>query len=114
MDQRRVALVTGSATGIGRAVAWRFAEARLRGDDQLLTIEGRREETAEGVGKRGGKAVICAANIADDAAVRAMVERTIDEFGALDVLVNNAGTTQFIAHDDLEGMTEPIWDEIWP
>jgi 3-oxoacyl-[acyl-carrier protein] reductase len=53
------------------------------------------------------------ATVADDSQVRAMVERTRAELGGLDVLVNNAGMTHFIAHADLEAVTDAIWDEIF-
>src|SRR5256885_5829729 len=56
---------------------------------------------------------MCKANVGDDAAVRAMVARCRDEFGHLDVLVNNAGTTHFIDHTDLDAVTDSAWDEIF-
>jgi 3-oxoacyl-[acyl-carrier protein] reductase len=112
MSRRRVAVVTGSATGIGRAVAWRFAELGFGVTINYSRSKGEADETAAGVRERGGEALVCAANVADDGAVRAMIARTVGEFGGIDVLVNNAGTTHFIAHDDLEALTEPIWDEI--
>jgi 3-oxoacyl-[acyl-carrier protein] reductase len=112
MVQERVALVTGSATGIGRAVAWRFAERGYSVTINYSKSKADAEETADGVRHRGARALLFPANVADDTAVRAMVERTAEEFGGLDVLVNNAATTFFVAHDNLEGLTAPIWDEI--
>jgi 3-oxoacyl-[acyl-carrier protein] reductase len=112
MSQDRVALVTGSATGIGRAAAWRLAERGFAVTVNYSKSKAEAEETAEGVQSRGARALVCAANVADDRAVRAMVERTAEEFGGLDVLVNNAGTTHFIAHSNLDALTEAIWDEI--
>ena len=112
MDQERVALVTGSATGIGRAVAWRFAERGYAVTVNYSKSKDEAEETAAGVRQRGGEALVYAADVADDTAVRAMVERTAEEFGGIDVLVNNAATTYFVPHDDLEGLTSQVWDEI--
>ena len=65
------------------------------------------EETLAAVQKRHGvPAILCKANVADEAAVRAMVAQLREELGGLDVLVNNAGTTHFIDHTDLEAVTE--------
>jgi 3-oxoacyl-[acyl-carrier protein] reductase len=112
MSQKRVALVTGAATGIGRAVAWRLAERGFAVTVNYSKSKTEAEETADGVRSRGANALLYAANVADDTAVRAMVERTTTEFDGLDVLINNAGMTHFIPHTDLEGLTEAVWDEI--
>jgi 3-oxoacyl-[acyl-carrier protein] reductase len=112
MSQERVALVTGSATGIGRAVAWRLAERGYAVTINYSKSKAEAEETADGVRQRGASALVYAANVADDTAVRAMVERTTEEFGGLDVLVNNAAMTYFVPYVDLEGLTNQIWDDI--
>jgi 3-oxoacyl-[acyl-carrier protein] reductase len=112
LDQQRVALVTGSATGIGRAVAWRFAERGFAVTINYSKSKDEAEETAEGVRTRGGLAMVVQANVADETAVRVMVERTVESFGGLDVLVNNAATTHFVPHNDLDGLTSEVWDEI--
>jgi len=112
MSQERVALVTGAATGIGRAVAWRLAERGFAVTVNYSKSKTEAEETADGVRSRGANALVYAANVADDTAVRAMVERTTAEFDGLDVLINNAGMTHFIPHTDLEGLTDLVWDEI--
>src|SRR4051794_8440093 len=112
MSLERVALVTGSATGIGRAVAWRFAERGYAVAVNYSKSKTEAEETADGVRQRGARASIVQADVADDTAVRALVERTVDEFGGLDVLVNNAATTYFVPHTDLEGLTGQVWDDI--
>jgi 3-oxoacyl-[acyl-carrier protein] reductase len=112
MEHRRVALVTGSATGIGRAVAWRLAE---RGYDIMVNYsrsKAEADETAEGVRTRGTSVSVVQADVADDTMVRVLVERTVDEFGGLDLLVNNAATTHFVPHTDLDGLTSEVWDEI--
>jgi 3-oxoacyl-[acyl-carrier protein] reductase len=112
MEQRRVVLVTGSATGIGRAVAWRFAERGFAVTVNYSKSKNEAEETADGVRIRGGLAIVVEADIADDTAVRVMVERTVESFGGLDVLVNNAATTYFVPHTDLDGLTGQVWDDI--
>jgi 3-oxoacyl-[acyl-carrier protein] reductase len=112
MNSQRVALVTGSATGIGRAVAWRFAERGFAVTVNYSKSRDEAEETAEGIRSRGATALLVQADVADDGAVRAMVERTAETFGGLDVLVNNAATTHFIPHHDLDGITGQVWDDI--
>ena len=112
MNESRVALVTGSATGIGRAVAWGFAERGYSVTVNYSRSKDDAEVTAEGVRSRGGRAIVVQADVADDTAVRVMVERTVETFGGLDVLVNNAATTYFVPHTDLDGLTGQVWDDI--
>lgn len=112
MAQRRVALVTGSATGIGRTVAWRLADRGYAVTVNYAKSQAEAEETADGVRTRGAEVLLHRADVGDDAAVRAMTAATVEQLGGLDVLVNNAGMTHFVPHTDLEALTEPVWDEI--
>jgi len=111
-DRRRVALVTGSATGIGRAVAVRLAKQGLAVAVNYSRSEAEANETLAEVRKEGVPAILCRCSVADDQAVRAMVARCRDELGGLEVLVNNAGTTRFIEHTDLDALTDEVWDDI--
>src|SRR5262245_207808 len=109
---RKAALVTGSATGIGRAVAVRFAQQGLAVAVNYSRSEAEALETLEQVQRHGVPGLVCRANVGDESAVRDMVDRCRAEFGCLDVLVNNAATTRFIDHANLDALTDEVWDEI--
>jgi len=109
---RPSALVTGAATGVGRAVAIRLAEA---GYDVALNYSRSEEEaketlaTVQGAGVRG---LLVRCDVSDDAGVRNMIAAIEQTFGRLDILVNNAATTYFIEHKHLEELTEEKWDRV--
>lgn len=111
--QRPVALVTGSASGIGRAAARRLAAG---GYDVMLNYSRsaqRAETAAADLRKLGVQAEAFAADVSDDVAARALVGATVERFGALDVLVNNAGTTSETPPEDLEGVSAEDWDRVF-
>jgi NAD(P)-dependent dehydrogenase (short-subunit alcohol dehydrogenase family) len=109
----KVAIVTGGGTGIGHAVCVRLAKAGAKG---IVVNYSRSEDEAQAtageLGALGSETLVHKADVADESAVKAMVAATVARFGRLDVLINNAGTTRFIAHPDLDALTEEVWDEI--
>ncbi len=107
-----VALVTGAGTGIGRACAVRFAEL---GHDVVVNYsrsEQEAKQTSEMVQAKGQACLVIQCDVSSDKEVRGMAENIQSRFGRLDVLVNNAGTTQFLDATDLDAMTDALWDRI--
>jgi 3-oxoacyl-[acyl-carrier protein] reductase len=103
----RVAIVTGSARGIGAGTAKRFAEEGAA--VAVLDLdEGQAQETAEGLGG-DAKAIGVGCNVTDAASVEAAVGRVLEELGGLHVLVNNAGITR---DNLLFKLTEDDWDAV--
>src|SRR5206468_9527115 len=89
----KVAIVTGAAQGIGRAIA--EALARDGADVAVVDLEvTRAEETARAVLSQGRRALVIKANVAEWADVAAMADRVLTELGRIDILVNNAGITR--------------------
>jgi 3-oxoacyl-[acyl-carrier protein] reductase len=70
------------------------------------------KETVAAVEKLGARALLVRADVSNDAEVRSMVQQTVDVFGAVHVLVNNAATTVFVPFQNLEGLSGEDWDKI--
>ena len=104
----RVALVTGSSSGIGAAVARRLA---LAGVHVVVNSRSSVEEGQAVAAEIGGSYL--QADVADPDAARALVAAVVAAHGRLDIVVNNAGTTQVIAHADLEAATPEVWMRIY-
>jgi 3-oxoacyl-[acyl-carrier protein] reductase len=111
--RRPVALVTGSASGIGRAAALRLARGGYDVAINYSRSADRAEKTLADLREAGATAEAYQADVSDDVAVRAMVAAVVERFGRLDVLVNNAGTTSEAPPDDLDAVTADDWDRVF-
>ena len=109
----KTALITGGGTGIGRAAAFALAEHGVNIAVNYSRSEDNARETAAELRNFGAQAITVAADVSDDHAVHAMVSQVVQEFGGIDILVNNAGKTRFVTLDDLDGMREEFWDDIF-
>jgi NAD(P)-dependent dehydrogenase (short-subunit alcohol dehydrogenase family) len=104
----KVALVTGSSTGLGRGIALALGQA---GANVALVArrEDRLRETAATIAGYGRRALVLPADVTDASQVRSLVETALDEFGAIDVLCNAAGVNRRMP---LLEMSESDWDTI--
>jgi 3-oxoacyl-[acyl-carrier protein] reductase len=98
----RVALVTGSARGIGAAIAERLARDGAAVAINYLTSKQEAEAVAERIRKAGANATVIRADIGDPVQARSVVESTVRELGRLDILVNNAGITMMAPIEALD------------
>jgi 3-oxoacyl-[acyl-carrier protein] reductase len=105
-----VAWVTGSSTGIGRAIALGFAREGCRVVVHYNSSEDKAHEVADWVGELGGEALLVKGDVSDSGDVRRMTGEIEGRYGRVDVLVNNAGS--LIERRTLEEMTEDLWDRV--
>lgn len=104
----RVALITGGDSGIGRAVAIAYAREGADVVISYLSEDRDAEETARWVEDAGRKAILVPGDIGDESHCKALVKRALDEFGRLDILINNAAhQASFQSIDDI---TTEEWD----
>ena len=104
----KTAIVTGASRGIGFAMAEALAEV---GANVMLVArsEDRLRENAEMLGSHSGKVIACPMDITDDDARQRLVNQAIDEFGSIDILINNAGVNH---REPSEDFSIEQWDRI--
>jgi ketoreductase RED2 len=102
----RVALVTGSTSGIGEATARRLAEL---GASVVVNSSSSVEAGERIASELPGGAGYLRADISDPDAARGLIDATVERYGRLDILVNNAGWTTRIDHGDLDALTDEIF-----
>lgn len=104
----KVAIVTGGARGIGRAVCLAFAREGAKVIVNDIAAEGAREVVSQ-IEELGGKAMAFAADVRDKPGIEAMVDAAISNFGRVDILVNSAGITRDMA---MYKIAEKDWDDV--
>ena len=106
---KRTAIVTGAGSGIGRAIAVRFAAAGMQ-----VVLAGRRAQTlkeaAGHIRQTGSDPLTVPTDVADRLSVRALVDRTLQAFGRIDILVNNAGINT--RKRNLKDISPEDWDRV--
>ena len=104
----RVAVVTGSSSGIGAAIATAFA------DHGASVVVNSVSSIAEGeqLAAKLPDATYIQGDVSDPAEARRVVDTTVEHYGRIDILVNNAGTTNVIPHHDLDAVTTEMWERI--
>jgi 3-oxoacyl-[acyl-carrier protein] reductase len=109
IEDKRVVIVTGASRGLGKAVALRFGRAGCRVIVNYREQEQNARGVADAIRASGGEAICCRADVRLSTEVAAMVQRALDQWDSLDLLVNNAG----LAIDGLLlRMSEEDWDRV--
>ncbi len=104
--ENRVALVTGSSSGIGETTAQRLSQLGAR----VVVNSSSSVEAGESVSASlPGESVYVRADISDQAEAHHLIDATIEHFGRLDYLVNNAGWTSVVPHENLDDLTDDIF-----
>ena len=104
-EEKKVVIVTGSSSGIGAAVARRAAHENFNVVVNYNSNHDAAEEVVAYCLDQGVEAIAVGADVGEDAACRTLASVAMDTWGRIDVLINNAGTTKFCRHGDLEGIS---------
>ena len=108
----KVALVTGGGTGLGKEISLQLASKGCRVVVNYSRSESEATETAGEIEALGRRAIVVQADVSQSDQVDRMIRRVVDELGGLQILINNAGMTSFVAFPDLDGLSEADWDRI--
>ena len=107
--KNKVAIITGASKGIGKALA-----LALAGEGAKVALSARSEkllqQLQQEIGQKGGEAMIFAGDMRDERSIKNFVRQTVEHFGRLDILINNAGLGHFSPIADL---TTADWDEMF-
>ena len=101
-----VAIVTGSSSGIGASIAQQLCARGCNVTINYSRNEAGAQEVAAKCRALGGQTLVQRADVTDDSDCLALVAATMERFGRLDILINNAGTTKFCAHQNLSGLSK--------
>ena len=107
----KTAFITGASSGVGAAVALKLAKLGINVAVNYNSSQAAAEAVVDCVINEGVQAIALQGDVSQEKDCRRIVDQTIEKFGRLDILINNAGTTTFVPHHDLEGLTEDIWHQ---
>jgi len=110
--QNEVAIVTGGGTGIGQAISKLLAEKGASVAIVYSKSEKEVLETIDEITKKNGIAFAIKVNISADDEVKTMIETVVKKFSKINYLINNAGITKQLKFDDLDAVTDDIWDQL--
>ncbi len=113
MSERKVAIVTGSATGVGAAASVLLAEKGCNVVINYTRSETEAQATAEECRAKGAEAICVQADVSDDEACQAMARAAVDAWGRIDYLINNAARTKFNPYPKLDGVTKQDFLDIY-
>ncbi len=108
-----VAIVTGSSSGVGAACARQLAERGCHVAINYSRNEAGARETEAACREFGVETVVVRADVANDDECRALAGAALEKWGRVDALVNNAGTTKFNPHDQLDGLSKQDFLDIY-
>jgi len=108
-----VCIVTGSAAGIGAACAERLAAKGARVAINYTKSEREAHEVAAACESTGSETILVRADVSSDQDCRRLAAAALDKWGRIDALVNNAGTTKFARHDDLDALQAEDFQRIF-
>ena len=110
----RICIVTGAASGMGRAIVIEMAR---RGARVVVTDINQRggEEAVDEIKALGGEAIFVACNLRSRLEIKSLIEKTVQQFGGIDVLHNNAAVSEsaLTPHTSAEELPEDVWDMVY-
>lgn len=109
----KVAIVTGGGTGVGRETSLALARLGYNVVVNYSRSQAEAEQTAADIEAIGSSSLAIQADVSDDAACRRMVQSTLDKWPRIDVLVNCAGTTNFVPFHELDAVTDELWQRLY-
>ncbi|MDP5148232.1 SDR family NAD(P)-dependent oxidoreductase [Shewanella sp. ULN5] len=107
--ENKVALITGASSGVGAAVALDLAKRGVKVVINFANNEHGAKQTLDQVQQAGSVGAIFQADVSNNQECCELVNFVVKEFGRLDVVINNAGTTSFVPHNELDQLSDEIW-----